>query len=106
MTEVIEMTLSVSHQLQLLSDILSEQTADIDGSISEYQQIKRLIQSMMANNRITDEQLLQLLPEIYHYRLQGDAAQNIDKHINTNQDKKNKNNINDWLKAIQNATTQ
>ncbi|HLR08443.1 MAG TPA: YtzH-like family protein [Bacillota bacterium] len=101
MTEVIEMTLSVSHQLQLLSDILSEQTADIDGSISEYQQIKRLIQSMMANNRITDEQLLQLLPEIYHYGLQGEAAQNIEEHITTNKD-----NINDWLKAIQNATTQ
>ena len=49
------MTLSVSHQLELLNDILSEQTAGTDGSIAEYQQIKRLIQSMIANDRITDE---------------------------------------------------
>lgn len=90
------MTLTIHNQLRLLHDILSEQTEDCCGEISEYQQIKRLVQAMMANNSISDEQLLQLLPEIYNYGRQGEIAQNDEEHITTNKD-----NIENWVNAIQ-----
>ncbi len=95
------MTLTVHNQLRLLQDILSEQTEDCCGEISEYQQIKRLVQAMMANNSISDEQLLQLLPEIYNYGRQGEIAQNDAEHITTNQE-----NIETWVSAIQRTSSE
>ncbi|MFD2761892.1 YtzH-like family protein [Lentibacillus juripiscarius] len=89
------MTLTVHNQLQLLHDILTEQTEDCCGAISEYQQIKRLVQSMMADNSISDDQLLQLLPEIYNYGRQGEIAHNDEEHVRTNQ-----TNIDTWVNAI------
>ncbi|GGB27069.1 hypothetical protein GCM10011409_00450 [Lentibacillus populi] len=92
------MTLTIYDQLMLLHDILSEHTEDCTGEIAEYQQIKRLVQAMMAKNSITDEQLLQLLPEIYNYGRQGEIAQNSPEHITTN-----KENIVNWMNAINNV---
>lgn len=90
------MTLTVNNQLTLLHDILDEQTIDCCGNVAEYQQIKRIVQSITAKNNITDEQLLQLLPEIYNYGRQGEIAQNLPEHITTN-----KSNIENWISAIQ-----
>ena len=89
------MTLSVNDQLRLLHDLLDEQMIDSTGSIAEYQQIKRLIQEMTAKNKISDEQLLQLLPEIYNYGRQGEIAQSSSEHITSNVD-----NIESWKSAI------
>ncbi|MFB1051847.1 YtzH-like family protein [Paraliobacillus sp. JSM ZJ581] len=89
------MTLNAYNQLNLLSDLLSEQAEDCCGSISEYQQIKRLVQSLMANEAVDDEYLMQVLPEIYNYGRQGEIAQNLEQHISTNQE-----NINTWLQHI------
>lgn len=93
------MTLNVNHQLTLLYDLLDEHHVELDGEVAEYQQIKRVVKSMMANNSITDEQLLQLLPEIYNYGLQGESAQNSNEHIIDNQE-----NIQQWINAINNKT--
>ncbi|OZU89581.1 hypothetical protein CIL03_00060 [Virgibacillus indicus] len=90
------MTLTVNNQLTLLLDLLDEQQLDSSGNVSEYQQIKRLVKSMLANNSITDEQLLQLLPEIYKYGQQGENTQNVPEHI-----QENEQNINNWISAIQ-----
>lgn len=95
------MVLTVNNQLLLLHDILDEQTADSIGSVSEYQQIKRLVQKLTENNSITDELLLELLPEIYNYGSQGEIAQNSPEHITTN-----KQNIENWLSAIQQITVE
>ncbi|QKY69736.1 YtzH-like family protein [Lentibacillus sp. CBA3610] len=95
------MTLTTHNQLQLLHDILTEQTEDCCGEISEYQQIKRLVQALIANDRISDEQLLQLLPEIYNYGRQGEIAQNDEEHILSN-----KSNINTWVNAIQQTSVE
>ncbi|RDW15911.1 YtzH-like family protein [Oceanobacillus chungangensis] len=89
------MTLNVNNLLTLLQDILDEQAGDGIGEVSEYQQIKRLVKNMMANNRITDDQLLQLLPEIYNYGREGENAQNVPEHIITNTE-----NIQSWISAI------
>lgn len=95
------MTLTVHNQLKLLQDLLSEQTEDCYGDISEYQQIKRLVQAMMANNSVSDEQLLKLLPEIYNYGRQGEIAQNDEEHITAHKDK-----IESWVNAIQQTTIE
>ncbi|WP_077327604.1 YtzH-like family protein [Virgibacillus siamensis] len=95
------MTLTVNNQLKLLQDILTEQNEDCCGEISEYQQIKRLVQTMMANNTITDEQLLQLLPEIYNYGRQGEIAHNDAEHITANKEK-----IETWVDAIQQTSPE
>ena len=90
------MTLTIKDQLTLLHDLLDEQMIDSSGSIAEYQQIKRLVQAMVANNKINDKQLLQLLPEIYNYGRQGEIAQSLPEHITTNLE-----NIENWKSAIQ-----
>ncbi|MEN1968171.1 YtzH-like family protein [Lentibacillus sp. N15] len=92
------MTLTVHDQLMVLHDILGEHTMERSGEVAEYQQIKRLVQSMMAKKRITDKQLLNMLPEIYNYGRQGENAQNSPEHVATN-----KKNIENWMNAITNV---
>lgn len=99
--EVIKMTLNVDNQLTLLLDILDEQQADCCASVSEYLQIKRLVKSMMANNSITDAQLLNLLPDIYNYGRQGESAKSLPDHITSN-----KMNLDQWINAIQQTTIE
>ncbi|MEN2467025.1 YtzH-like family protein [Ornithinibacillus sp. FSL M8-0202] len=95
------MSLTVNHQLELLLDILDEQQTECCAQVSEYQQIKRLVKSMIANNSISNEQLLQLLPEIYNYGRQGESVQNQEEHILTNKD-----NITNWISTIEQNNLQ
>ncbi|MEC5421883.1 YtzH-like family protein [Virgibacillus sp. C22-A2] len=95
------MGLTVNNQLTLLQDILDEQNGECCGHVSEYQQIKRLVKSMIANDSITDEQLLQLLPEIYNYGREGESSQDLPMHITMN-----KQNIDNWITAIQQTNLQ
>ncbi|MFD1851155.1 YtzH-like family protein [Oceanobacillus bengalensis] len=90
------MTLNANNLLTLLHDILDEQSAGCCGEVSEYQQIKRLVKTMMAHDQITDEQLMQLLPDIYNYGRQGENTQSIEEHITSNQE-----NIENWMSAIE-----
>ncbi|WP_339228563.1 YtzH-like family protein [Oceanobacillus sp. FSL K6-2867] len=95
------MTLSVNNQLTLLYDILDEQQADCCASVSEYEQIIRLVESMIKNNSITNEQLLKLLPDIYYYGRQGVSAQNLPDHITAH-----KKNMDDWINALKQSTLE
>jgi len=95
------MTISVNNQLTLLLDILDEHHADCCGSVSEYQQIERLVTSLLANKSISDEQLLHLLPEIYNYGKQGESAQSLPDYITLN-----KTNLGNWINAIQQTTLE
>ncbi|MDC3415805.1 YtzH-like family protein [Aquibacillus salsiterrae] len=95
------MTLNVNDQLHVLYDLLTEQSEDCCGSISECQQIKRIVQSIMAKNSVNNQELAQILPEIYHYGRQGELAQNLDEHISANQE-----NIKNWVQAIDITSTQ
>ncbi|WP_404453722.1 YtzH-like family protein [Virgibacillus necropolis] len=87
--------LTVNDQLSVLYDILTEQSEECYADINEYKQIKRIIQTLMAKDSVTDEQLLSLLPEIYNYGIQGENAQNLEEHITTN-----KSNIETWTSYI------
>ncbi|WP_010651422.1 YtzH-like family protein [Oceanobacillus massiliensis] len=95
------MTLNVNNQLTLLLDLLDEQQLDCCGSVSEFQQIERLVKSMLANNSITDNQLLSLLPDIYNYGRQGESAPSQPDHITSNKD-----NLHNWISAIQQTTLE
>lgn len=91
------MTLNVNHQLTLLLDLLDEHQLELNGQVSEHQQIKRLIKSLMTNENINNTDLQQMLPEIYTYSLEGESTQNQADHIIENQD-----NISQWKSVLQN----
>jgi len=89
------MGLTVNDQLTLLLDLLDEQAGDSTATSSEYKQIARLVASMLDNQSIQDDHLLQVLPQIQQYGIQGENTSNISAHISDN-----KQNINSWISAI------
>ncbi|AIF43158.1 YtzH-like family protein [Virgibacillus sp. SK37] len=90
------MTLTVQNQITLLYDLLDEHSGEHLGNISEYQQIRRLVKSLLANQEISNDQLVQLLPEIYNYGLQGESASSVTEHISAN-----KQNIENWVNVLE-----
>lgn len=87
--------LTVNNQLTLLHDLLDEQRTYSTVSIDEYQQIKKLVKTITANNRIDDKDLHLILPEIYNYGIKGEIVQSLQEHIESN-----KKNIEKWLNTI------
>lgn len=94
--EVILMVLNVFSQLDVLHNLLNQHLNNNTGSIEEYQQIKRIVQEISTKNNFNDEELLQFLPELYHYGLQGEIAQSLQEHVLTN-----KQNLENWTNTIQ-----
>ncbi|RFA33705.1 hypothetical protein CAI16_13830 [Virgibacillus dokdonensis] len=78
------MELNTNNQLTLLIDLLDEHRTDLCGSVSEYQQITRLVNSLMQNSAISDQEIQELLPEIYDYGKNGESSQNMEAHITAN----------------------
>jgi len=91
------MYLTVHNQLTLLHDLLDEQATYRSVSFNEYRQIKRLVQSMIAN-KIMDQDLLTVLPEIYYYGIKGENAFSQEDHIIENEA-----NIRKWVQTIHRA---
>lgn len=89
------MTLTIQNQLKFLHDILEEQIIDKTASVNDYQQIKKLVQSIMCSNSINNEQLFQILPEIYYYGIQGENVQCLQEHIKSNEE-----NIKQWKTTL------
>jgi hypothetical protein len=85
------MPLSHQDQLQVLHDILTNHLSDCCGTVSECEQMERLIKSLLGNDEL-DSQTKQLLEEVYYYSQQGKYTPDLDSHINTNQD-----NITNWV---------
>ncbi|WP_062354889.1 YtzH-like family protein [Bacillus kwashiorkori] len=88
------MPIDHTHQLTLLKDILQNQQTDCCGAVSEYQQIERLVKSLMVNENI-DQNVKAVLQEIYNYGQGGQYTNNIDNHIVENQ-----NNLSQWVNSI------
>ncbi|MFA1820271.1 YtzH-like family protein [Virgibacillus oceani] len=93
------MGLSVNDQLTLLLDLLDEQSGENSATHSEYQQIARLVTSMLDNQTIQNHEVLDMLPQIYEYGKQGESASNVTDHITNN-----KQNIESWISAINHIT--
>lgn len=88
------MPLSNVDQMNLLKDILNNHQADCCGSVSECEQIQRLVKSLMVQSN-TNNELNNLLQDIYHYSQQGVQSKNLDEHIETNQ-----NQLSEWVSNI------
>jgi len=94
------MYLTVQNQLTLLHDLLDEQVIYKTVSLNEYQQIKKLVQTMIANPNM-DSDLLNILPEIYYYGMKGENAYSLQDHIIDHESR-----IEQWLETILQTKTR
>jgi YtzH-like protein len=78
------MPLQYQDQVNLIKDILSNHQTDCCGSVSECEQLERLVKSLMANNHI-NHQDSQVLTQIYSYSQNGINSSNLDQHIESHQ---------------------
>ncbi|WP_442595562.1 YtzH-like family protein [Neobacillus sp. D3-1R] len=78
------MPINSQDQVNLLKDILNNHQTDCCGSVSECEQLERLVKSLMVNNDI-NHNIKNVLQEIYTYSQDGVNTPNLDEHITTNQ---------------------
>jgi hypothetical protein len=78
------MPLQYQDQINLLKDILTNHQTDCCGSVSECEQLERLVKSLMGHTEISDEKT-QTLNQIYSYSQNGRNSANLDQHIESHQ---------------------
>ncbi|WP_338472041.1 YtzH-like family protein [Niallia sp. XMNu-256] len=78
------MPLQYQDQINLIKDILTNHQSDCCGSVSECEQLERLVKSLMANNQI-NQQDTNTLDQIYYYSQGGVNAANLEQHIESHQ---------------------
>jgi hypothetical protein len=88
------MPLNHQDQVNLLKDILTNHQTDCCGSVSECEQLERLVKSLMVNNSINSN-VKPILQEIYNYSQNGKYSADLDEHILSNQ-----NNLSAWVDDI------
>ncbi|MFF2449255.1 YtzH-like family protein [Neobacillus sp. NPDC058068] len=88
------MPLSHDDQVTLLKDILNNHQADCCGSVAECEQLERLVKSLMVNTQV-DENVKNILQEVYQYSQHGAQTADLDQHISSNQD-----NLSQWVNNI------
>ena len=88
------MPISYQDQLNLLKDILQNHQEDCCGSVSECEQIERLVKSLMANENI-DQNVKAILNEVYSYGQQGTYVEDLSSHIESHQ-----NHLENWVSSI------
>jgi YtzH-like protein len=88
------MPLNHEHQLEILKDILMNHQSDCCGTVSECEQLERLIQSLLVNDQITDD-VKSKLNDVYYYSQTGKYASDLDQHITSHQ-----NQLSQWVTDI------
>ncbi|RFU66264.1 YtzH-like family protein [Peribacillus glennii] len=88
------MPLSHENQIFLLKDILQNHQSDCCGSVSECEQVERLVKSLMVNTDV-NENVRVILEEIYRYSQDGINSSDLDAHINSHQ-----TDLNHWVDDI------
>ncbi|MFB3160868.1 YtzH-like family protein [Neobacillus sp. 179-J 1A1 HS] len=88
------MPLNHQDQFSLLKDILNNHQTDCCGSVSECEQLERLVKSLMVNTQI-DQNVKSILQEVYNYSQYGAQAADLDEHILSNQ-----GNLSQWVSNI------
>lgn len=88
------MPLSHQDQVTLLKDILNNHQSDCCGSVSECEQLERLVKSLMVNTQI-DQNVKNVLQEVYEYSQHGTQTADLDQHIISNQE-----NLSQWVNNI------
>ncbi|QKE75232.1 hypothetical protein HPK19_22115 [Arthrobacter citreus] len=85
------MPLNHEHQLTILRDILMNHQSDCCGTVSECEQLERLVQSLLTNDQVTDD-VKAMLNDIYYYSQSGKYSSDLDQHINNHQ-----NQLSQWV---------
>ena len=88
------MPLNHQDQVGLLKDILTNHQSDCCGSVSECEQLERLVKSLMVNKSV-DTNVLPILQEIYNYSQSGIYTNDLNQHIEDNQ-----NQLSEWVNNI------
>ena len=86
----------ISRSSQFIKDILTNQQSDCCGSVSEYEQLERLIKSLMVNNNVNQQDVQTVLAQIYSYSQNGINSSNLDQHIESHQDSNLSNGLIIW----------
>lgn len=90
----VSMPLNQQDQVTLLKDILSNHQTDCCGSVSECEQLERLVKSLMVSQQI-DQNTKNFLQEVYEYGQHGAQTADLDQHILANQE-----NLSQWVNTI------
>lgn len=61
-----DMGLNHEHQVHLLKDILTDHQLDCCGTVAEYEQLERVIKSLMANTDLNSN-IKHVLEDVYQY---------------------------------------
>ncbi|WP_226680556.1 YtzH-like family protein [Sutcliffiella horikoshii] len=88
------MPLNYHDQIHLLKDILADHQIDCCGSVAEYEQLERVIKSLMVNNEI-DQNVKNILQDIYSYSQGGINSSNDHDHNQLHQSK-----FTNWIDSI------
>jgi len=78
------MPLQYQDQVNLIKDILTNHQSDCCGSVSECEQLERLVKALMTNTN-TNQQNTHTLNQIYSYSQNGINSANLDQHIESHQ---------------------
>lgn len=88
------MPLSDQDQVTLLKDILTDHQTDCCGSVSECEQLDRLVSSLIDNSNI-NQNVKSILKKIQTYSQSGIHAANLNQHIEASQQS-----ISSWVNDI------
>lgn len=88
------MPLSHEHQVSILKDILINHQSDCCGTVSECEQMERLIKSLMGNDSV-DTQMKTMLNDVYYYSQSGKYSPDLDQHISDHQEQ-----ISNWISGM------
>ena len=88
------MPISQQDKLNLLKDILNNHQMDCCGSVSECEQLKRLVKSIMMQPGL-DPYAHSVLEEIYYYSQHGSQSAQLDNHIEAHQSE-----LSQWVNEI------
>ncbi len=92
--DVFHLALSHRDQLTLLTDILYDHQTDCCGSVSECEQLERLVKSLLVNPAVAND-MKQTLTDVYSYSQAGKYAQHLDDHIEAHQNK-----LEEWVDQL------
>jgi len=88
------MPISEKDKLNLVKDILSNHQIDSCGSVSECEQLGRLVKSLMSHPHI-EENSIPILEKIYNYSQNGVNSSQLDEHIEAHQQE-----LSQWVNNI------
>ncbi|WP_096152905.1 MULTISPECIES: YtzH-like family protein [Bacillus] len=88
------MPLNHQDQMHLLKDILADHQIDCCASVAEYEQLERVIKSLMVNTEV-DQNVKHVLMDIYSYSQTGRGIKDVTNHVTSHQ-----GDLTNWINSI------